>query len=134
MVMQLEAPFLLKAQESLAGAQSEYLNGRYNNTANHAYSACYPAAVYALIQAGIRPPGAHGQWSHALVPARFEGELIRRRKLYPTDLRTILQQTQTVRRAADYEAELVSQIQAERALRRASRFAQAIWAGRGESR
>jgi uncharacterized protein (UPF0332 family) len=126
--------YLIKAQESLVGAESEFANRRYNNAANRAYYSCFQAAVHALIRAGIRPSGARGQWSHAFVPAQFEGELIRRRKLYPTDLRTILQQTYTVRRAADYEAELVSQAQAERALRRASRFVQAIRTGGGERR
>ena len=34
-------PYLEKAVESLAGAESEYVNGRYNNCANRCYYACF---------------------------------------------------------------------------------------------
>ena len=37
--------FLVKAEESLAGAESEYVNGRYNNCANRCYYACFQAAI-----------------------------------------------------------------------------------------
>ncbi len=33
--------FLVKAEESLAGAESEYTSGRYNNCANRCYYACF---------------------------------------------------------------------------------------------
>lgn len=55
---------LARAGESLAGAESEFADGRYNNVANRRYSACYQAAVAALRHAGVQPPaGADGQWS-----------------------------------------------------------------------
>src|SRR5205823_6359850 len=41
-----------KALESLAGAESELANGRYNNAANRAYYACFQAAIAALQRAG----------------------------------------------------------------------------------
>ena len=44
-----------KADESLAGAVSEFANGRYNNCANRCYYSCFLAAVHALVTAGIRP-------------------------------------------------------------------------------
>jgi uncharacterized protein (UPF0332 family) len=47
--------YLSKANESLAGATSELVNGRYNNTANRAYYAVFQAAIAALMQAGIAP-------------------------------------------------------------------------------
>ena len=33
--------YLEKAAESLAGAESEYVNGRYNNCSNRCYYACF---------------------------------------------------------------------------------------------
>lgn len=47
--------YLDKAIESLAGAESEYANKRYNNCANRCYYAMFQAAIAALIAAGIRP-------------------------------------------------------------------------------
>jgi HEPN domain len=71
--------FLQKALESLDGAESEYVNDRYNNCANRAYYACFQAALYALKQAGVRSPGSRVEWGHDLVQAQFIGQLINRR-------------------------------------------------------
>ena len=57
--------YLLKAEESLAGAESEFINGRYNNTANRCYYACFQAAIAALVQEGMQPSGR--QWGHEYV-------------------------------------------------------------------
>jgi uncharacterized protein (UPF0332 family) len=76
-----QTAYLEKARESLAGAQSEFANDRYNNCANRAYYACFQAAVHALMEAGIRPPKGAKHWGHDFVRARFNGDLINRRKL-----------------------------------------------------
>jgi uncharacterized protein (UPF0332 family) len=117
--------YLRKADESLAGAESEYANGRYNNCANRSYYACFQAAVHALVAAGITPPGGRGEWSHALVPSQFDGQLIGRRKLYPAELRSSLARTYLLREVADYRTDLVTETEAGRALRRARVFVQA---------
>ena len=49
--------FLLKAEESLSGAESEFANERYNSCANRCYYACFQAAIAALLTEGIRPAG-----------------------------------------------------------------------------
>ena len=49
--------FRAKAEESLATAETEYINGRYNSCANRCYYACFQAAVSALIHVGILPVG-----------------------------------------------------------------------------
>lgn len=54
--------FLEKALESLIGAESEFINGRYNNCANRCYYACFQAAIAALIDAGLGTD--YQQWSH----------------------------------------------------------------------
>ena len=120
-------PFLDKALESLVGAESEYSNQRYNNTANRCYYATFQAAITALQQAGIRP--SRGEWSHEFVPAQFDGVLINRRKVYPTELRGVLSRNAGVRLSADYDEDPVTQTEANRALRRSRTFVQAIQAG-----
>jgi uncharacterized protein (UPF0332 family) len=121
--------FLEKAQESLDGAESEFTNGRYNNSANRCYYACFQAAVYALLQAGIQPTGRTDQWGHDFVQAQFIGQLINRRKLYPTDLRQTLLQNYRLRETADYERDRVSEVRAVRAVRRAAEFVEAVKQG-----
>ena len=126
--------FVIKALESLAGAESEYANGRWNNCASRCYYATFQAAIAALMRAGIQPSGSSGQWSHAYVPAQFEDQLIRRRKLYPTELRGVLAITYDLRRRADYAAAPVSQTEVSRVLRRTRTFVQRVDAGGGEAR
>lgn len=128
------AIFLAKAEESLAGAESEFVNGRYNNCANRCYYACFQAGIHALMQAGIRPPGRGSEWSHAFVPAQFDGQLINRRKLYPTELRGTLARSYLLREVGDYKSSLVSQTEAGRVLRRTRQFLAAIRGGGGEVR
>ncbi|MBI2876405.1 MAG: HEPN domain-containing protein [Candidatus Tectomicrobia bacterium] len=118
--------FLAKAEESLAGAESEFANGRYNNCANRCYYACFQAAVQALLRAGIQPNRTRAEWRHAFVQAQFVGHLINRRKQYPAALRDVLARTLILRQTADYEPEGVMQAQALRALRRAREFLEAI--------
>jgi uncharacterized protein (UPF0332 family) len=115
-----------KAEESLAGAESEFTNGRYNNCANRCYYSCFQAAVVALKRASIRPGGASGQLGHDFVPAQFDGLLIGRCKLYPTDLRGVLGRNYGLRAAADYEDDSVTRVEATRALQRARVFVGAI--------
>jgi len=104
--------FLDKAVESLGGAESEYANDRYNNCANRCYYACFQAAVHALIQAGVQPRSAREQWSHEFVQAEFGGQLIRRRKMYPSEPRDTLYRAFGLRRVADYGRDAVSWTQA----------------------
>lgn len=118
--------YLEKAQESVAGAQSELANDRYNNAANRAYDACYQAAVHALMEAAIRPPKGAKHWGHDLVRARFNGDLINRRKPYPTDVGGALEQNFRARAAADYGMEHVPEVQAARAVRCAEAFVASV--------
>ena len=132
-VIDPDTVFLTKAVESLAGADAAFLNGRYNNTANRCYYACFQAAIYALMKAGIRPAGRSSQWSHAFVPAQFDGQLINRRKLYPSDLRSVIARNYLLREAADYTQTVVSQTEAMRALRRARRLLAAVTAAESDT-
>ena len=124
--------FLGKSRESLAAAESEFASGRYNTCANRCYYTCFQAAVAALAHHGITPPGGRrAEWGHAFVQAQFVTQLIDRRKLYAGTLRDTLNRTITLRRVADYTTDMVSRVQAERALRRARELVQAVQAGDG---
>ena len=124
--------FLEKALESLAGAESEAVNGRYNNSANRSYYASFQAAIAALILAGTRPPGG-ADWGHGYVAAQFDG-LINRRKLYPSEHRGVLVRNRDLRRRADYTDNAVTQTEANRALQRTRRLVEAVRTGGGGSR
>jgi uncharacterized protein (UPF0332 family) len=126
--------FLLKAEESLAGAESEFANGRYNNCANRCYYAAFQAAIQALSDAGIRPPGSDGFWGHDFVPSQFIGQLINRRKLYSPDLRGTLEQNYRLREAADYGPGIVNEVGASREFQRAQRFVAAVRQQRARQR
>src|SRR2546423_14211452 len=95
--------FFEKALESLAGAESEAANGRYNNCANRCYYACFQAPIAALVLGGVRPPGGGTTWDHGYVAAQFD-HLINRRKLYPTEHRGVIVRIRDLRRRADYPA------------------------------
>lgn len=116
--------YLLKAEESLAGAESEFINGRYNNTANRCYYACFQAAIVALLRAGIQP--SRQLWGHEFVQGEFVGSLLNRQKAYPSDLRDALSRNLILRQTADYKSLQVTQVQANRALRRTRSFLEAI--------
>lgn len=128
----LSDALLMKARESLLGAESEYEQRRYNNVANRAYYACFQAAVAALDAAGISPPGGREEWGHSFVQARFAGQLINRQKRYPTELRETLTSLFSIRQQADYRRANVSHKQATRLLIRATTFVDVVSSGSGE--
>jgi hypothetical protein len=61
-MIEVDAVFLDKAREALAGAESEFVNGRYNNCANRCYYASFQAAIHALqrLASGPRVGAASG--------------------------------------------------------------------------
>lgn len=118
--------YLAKAEESLAGAESELANRRYNNCANRCYYACFQAAVAALLAAGVQARSSGGHWRHQTVHAQFVEQLINRRRRYPPTLRTVMSEMMLLRQAADYETDGITQKQARRALRRSVEFVEAI--------
>ena len=106
-----------KALESLAGAESELDARRYNNAAKLAYFACFQAAVAALIRAGARRSGSDVEWRHDFVQAE-----IRRRRLVPAELGSVLLDTMRLRHLADYAPRSVSERNARQSVARARTF------------
>jgi uncharacterized protein (UPF0332 family) len=128
-MIELDRVYLEKAEENLDAADSEFANRRYNSCASRCYYACFQAAIDALSQAGIQPPGRSGQWGHDFVQAQFNGQLINRRKLYPANLRSVLAETYSLRETADYQRDLVTEVRARRALSKTTDFVAAIRSG-----
>lgn len=126
--------YLYKALESLSSAQSELGNRRFNSSANRSYYACLQAAIAALLKEGMNPFAPSGQVRHDMVQSQFVGDLINRRHRYPADLRETLAWNLQLRQKADYEDDMVSQVQAARALRRTEALVQAVTAAGGERR
>lgn len=62
---------------------------------------------------------------------QFNGELVNRRHLYPSELRATLPQNFRLRQAADYGLEQVTEVRAARAVSRAERFVEAVERGGG---
>jgi len=82
----------------------------------------FQAAQVALEMAGFTRP----TWSHPGLQAMFTTALIHRRKRYPATLRDYLASALVVRQAADYGRAGVSQRIAQRMVRRAAQFVQAV--------
>lgn len=128
------AVYLLKAQENLDCALSELESRRYNSRANRCYYACFQAAIAAHLRAEIRASGTRNDWPHSFVQSQFAGQLVNRRHLFPSELRSILPELQVIRHSADYDPELVTEAEARRVVRRAGRFLDAIRQREGMSR
>jgi uncharacterized protein (UPF0332 family) len=118
------ADFLDKAHENLQAAELLLASGLVNACANRCYYACYHAAVAALMAAGVVRQGE--RWQHDTVESAFNGLLIHRRKLYPSDLRDVLRNNREHRERADYRPAPVSKTETERALRRSRSFVNAV--------
>ena len=121
--------FRLKARENMAAAASEMANGRFNTATSRCYYAVFLAAIATLVQAGIRPAGEKNQWGHRFVHAQFAGQLIARRKLFPSSLRDVLPRLLALRQIADYDTDPIGPARAQRALRRADNFLTALQVG-----
>ncbi|MGH2616163.1 MAG: HEPN domain-containing protein [Thermomicrobiales bacterium] len=88
-----------KAIESLAGAESELANGRFNNAVNRAYYAAFQAAIAALLREAIW--SRDGRWAHTFVYSEFVGKLINRRHRYRSGMRNTLRELLELRHRAD---------------------------------
>lgn len=116
--------FRRKARDSLAGAQSELANVRFNNAANRAYYAAFQAAIAALLRESIRAIDEH--WAHTFVQSEFAGKLIARRHRNPSSLQDTLSRLETLRLRADYRGDTISATEARRCVRRSRELVEAV--------
>jgi len=102
--------FLNKAEENLTAAKVCFDNGLFNACANRAYYAALHAAIAALAHRGIR----RDKIDHGQVQADFSNELINRRKIYPSEMKSYLPDMQMIRNMADYSGDNITQQRAGR--------------------
>ncbi|MCP4600745.1 MAG: HEPN domain-containing protein [Proteobacteria bacterium] len=114
--------FSAKAKENLRAAEMLFADRMYNASANRAYYAAFHAAVAALSSAGIQL----GRIKQEAVQAKFNGELIRRKKVYPGRFKSYLLELQAVRDNADYKLILVSEKVARRQLNKAKEYVETL--------
>lgn len=128
--------YLLKAEESLESADADCAAGRYNSCANRLYYACLQAAIGAVLRAGTQrrrtKQGKPADWGHEFAKGELEGDLIYRRKRYPSDLVGTLDDLRDLRAQADYDPILLGAKPVQRALRRARMFVHTLTRKGGE--
>jgi uncharacterized protein (UPF0332 family) len=118
----MDSTFAEKSAENLRAADLLFEAGMHNASANRAYYAALHAAIEVLARTGT----TFGKVDHARVQAKFSGELIHRKKIYPRRLRSYLMDMQSTRSVADYGLPDVSKRGAQRQLNRAKDFVQTV--------
>jgi len=78
----------------------------------------FHAALAALTTIGIETDAI----SHPATQSKFNTELIHRRKIYPSRLKSYLIALQNIRNRADYKVEFLSKTLASRQLKKAKEF------------
>lgn len=120
--------YLAKAKESLASAEADFDEKRYNSCARGSYYACFQAAIYALLDSGVTKPKSD-RWRHEFVKGQFVLHLINRKKKYGGYLRDTLEKCSKARQSADYEDKLLTQKESGRMLRLAKNFVDEVLKG-----
>ncbi len=113
--------FLMKAKENVIATALLFDNELYNASVNRAYYATFQAAIAALANIGI-----HTVHSHEATQAYFASELTKKRKVYPSHLKSYLMDLQRLRNRADYELQFISKKMASRQLKKAQEFVEII--------
>jgi len=118
--------FEKKAEENLNAAIILFDNQYYNASANRSYYATFQSAIHALSNEGFNIQ----RISHEAAQSLFAGELINRKKKFPSKLKASLSQLRIIRNDADYELKQVSQKIAKRQLRKAQEFINIVLRGK----
>jgi uncharacterized protein (UPF0332 family) len=115
--------YVEKARSNLRLAETACSAGEYDPAVSRAYYAVLQAEIAVLLKlTDFRPR----QWGHDRVQAEFNRQLIHRQKVFPTSFRFIHSDLLGRRRIADYEAERLGQVVAERCVRKAQEMVTAI--------
>ncbi|NUO79898.1 HEPN domain-containing protein [candidate division KSB1 bacterium] len=118
----MKSAFLGKAKANLAVAQYSLANGFFDVSASRAYYAAFQAAIAALAHHGIK----NTKNAHKWVQATFNTELIKRRKIFSSKLRSYLLDMLSVRNDADYSQDALSKKEASQQLIKAEEMVAAI--------
>lgn len=114
--------FLTKAQSSLHAAERGHASRAFDPCASRAYFAAFQAAIAALLAlADYRRRGQY--WDHGEVAAEFTRRLIRQRRVFGSDLASILDDLKTRRHQSTFT---MSDKIARRALDRATLLVECV--------
>ncbi len=113
-----------KADQDMRAAELCFEQTLYDVCVSRCYYAMFHIAIAALIQHGIPP--CKGAWGHDYVQAQVAEQLIKRRKVLPLALARELSDAMDERHDADYGTTFTSGKVAERRLRKARSFVNAI--------
>jgi uncharacterized protein (UPF0332 family) len=116
----MTSPFQQKAETSLNSARMLLDAGDTDSACSRSYYAMYDAARACLAWAGVEPVRGEFKTHHGLISA-FSLHLVRP-GLFPVEIGKALQNVQTLRFAADYEAVPVPSDKAKQALAAAEKF------------
>ncbi len=117
--------YVSKGQKSLKAARILFEVELYDSCISRCYYAMFQMAVAAVTKLGIRPP-KEGTYSHSWVQAVIAQEVIYRRKRMPRKFGGYLPLVLELRREADYKGVEMSRRRAEKALRTAIEFFEAV--------
>ena len=112
--------FLQKAETSLKSARILLDAGDADGACSRAYYAMYDAARACLAWAGVEPVRGEFKTHHGLITA-FSLHLVKP-DIFPAEIGKALQNVQTLRLAADYEATPIPTEKAGQAIAAAERF------------
>lgn len=113
-----------KSQENLTVAEWCFENSHFNACVNRLYYAMFQVAFAVLLKNGITPP--KDKIGHDWLQANFSRHLIRRRKLFPSKIRSYLSDAQGLREIADYSNRIVSKKLTSQELKKAKEFIKTI--------
>jgi len=113
-----------KADQDMRAAELCFEQALYDVCVSRCYYAMFHIAIAALIRHSIPP--RRDQWGHDYVQSQVAEQLIKRRKVLPATLAGELLDAMNARHEADYSAIPSSRKMAERRLRKARGFVNAI--------
>lgn len=114
----MKEEFIQKADENLKAAKILIDGNLYNAASNRAYFAIYHIAIAILKHYNITSEKNEHDW----VQSTFNGELIKRRSVFPSRIRSYLLNSQRLRNVADYSEKMISKKAALRQVKKAEDF------------
>ena len=117
---------LNKSKENIEAAKILFNNKLYNASANRSYYAAFHAAIASMNNANIIKINHTELMSHKSAQAIFVKELILKRKIFSSNIKSYLTDSLRVRNIADYYAKGVSKKIASRQLSKSIEFVERL--------
>jgi uncharacterized protein (UPF0332 family) len=119
----MDSPYQEKAEENIRAATLCFQNGHYNACVNRSYYGMFQIALALLLKSNFKPTSE--KIGHDWVQAEFSRVFIRQQKKFPR-FKGFLNLVQEARDIADYSMLKIGRKRAERLLRKAEAFIEAV--------